>query len=123
MKCALVTGGSRGIGRAICLKLASLGYHILVNFRSNVAEAEETMAFIREKNGTGELLPFDVANKTEIADTLSAWIENHKQDHIEVLVNNAGIKEDTLMMWMKNEQWENVIRTNLDSFFYVTRPV
>jgi len=123
MKCALVTGGSRGIGRAICIKLASLGYHILINFRSNLAEAEQTLSFIKEKNGTGELLPFDVSNKTEIADTLSTWMESHKEDHIEVLVNNAGIKEDTLMMWMKNEQWENVIRTNLDSFFYVTRPV
>ncbi|HEY2648541.1 MAG TPA: 3-oxoacyl-ACP reductase FabG [Puia sp.] len=123
MKCALVTGGSRGIGRAICIKLASLGYHILINFRSNLAEAEQTLSFIKEKNGTGELLPFDVSNRTEIGDSLSIWMEAHKQDHIEVLVNNAGIKEDTLMMWMKNEQWENVIRTNLDSFFYVTRPV
>ena len=123
MKCALVTGGSRGIGRAICIKLGSLGYHILINFRSNLAEAEQTLELIRAKNGTGELIPFDVSNKTEIADTLAFWMEGHKEDHIEVLVNNAGIKEDTLMMWMKDEQWENVIRTNLDSFFYVTRPV
>ncbi len=123
MKCALVTGGSRGIGRAICVKLGSLGYHILINFRSNLAEAEQTLGLIRAKNGTGELIPFDVSNKVEIANTLSSWLERHKEDHIEVLVNNAGIKEDTLMMWMKDEQWENVIRTNLDSFFYVTRPV
>jgi 3-oxoacyl-[acyl-carrier protein] reductase len=123
MKCALVTGGSRGIGRAICVKLGSLGYHILVNFRSNLSEAEQTLSLIKAKNGTAELIPFDVSNKTEIADTLTLWMESHKQDHIEVLVNNAGIKEDTLMMWMKDEQWENVIRTNLDSFFYVTRPV
>src|ERR1017187_10231840 len=123
MKCALVTGGSRGIGRAICIKLGSLGYHILINFRSNLAEAEQTLAFIKEKNGTGELLPFDVSNKEEITDTLSPWMEVHKEDHIEVLVNNAGIKDDTLMMWMKDEQWENVLRTNLDSFFYVTRLV
>ena len=63
MKCALVTGGSRGIGRAICIKLATLGYHILVNFRSNIPEAEQTMAVIKENNGTGELLRFDVGNK------------------------------------------------------------
>jgi 3-oxoacyl-[acyl-carrier protein] reductase len=123
MKCALVTGGSRGIGRAICIKLGSLGYHILINFRSNVAEAEQTLALIKNNNGTGELLPFDVSDKKEISGKLNGWIESHKEDHIEVLVNNAGIKEDVLMMWMKDEQWENVLRTNLDSFFYVTRPV
>jgi 3-oxoacyl-[acyl-carrier protein] reductase len=123
MKCALVTGGSRGIGKAICIKLASLGYHVLINFRSNLVEAEQTLASIRQKNGTGELLPFDVSSKQDIIDTLSRWMETQKDDHIEVLVNNAGIKDDVLMMWMKDEQWENVMRTNLDSFFYVTRQV
>jgi 3-oxoacyl-[acyl-carrier protein] reductase len=123
MKCALVTGGSRGIGRAICVKLSTLGYHILINFRSNLAEAEKTLTAIQQNRGTGELLPFDVANKKDISDTLGLWIEAHKSDHIEVLVNNAGIKDDVLMMWMKDEQWENVMRTNLDSFFYTTRLV
>jgi 3-oxoacyl-[acyl-carrier protein] reductase len=123
MKCALVTGGSRGIGKAICIKLASLGYHILINYRSNHAEAEHTLTVIREQNGTGELLPFDVSVKKEISDALGLWMDSHKEDHIEVLINNAGIKDDTLMMWMKDEQWENVMTTNLDSFFYVTRPV
>jgi 3-oxoacyl-[acyl-carrier protein] reductase len=123
MKCALVTGGSRGIGKAICIKLASLGYHILINFRSNLDEAEQTLASIRKNNGTGELLPFDVSSKQDIINTLSRWMEAQKEDHIEVLVNNAGIKDDVLMMWMKDEQWENVMHTNLDSFFYVTRQV
>jgi 3-oxoacyl-[acyl-carrier protein] reductase len=123
MKCALITGGSRGIGRAICIKLGSLGYHILINFRSNIIEAEQTLSLIQSKNGTGQLLPFDVGNKLEISNTIGSWKEKHPEDYIEVLVNNAGIKEDTLMMWMKDEQWETVIRTNLDSFFYVTRPV
>src|SRR5579872_5982235 len=99
MKCALVTGGSRGIGRAVCVKLGSLGYHILINFRSNLIEAEQTLSLIQSKNGTGELLPFDVSNKVEIANTIGSWKEKHQEDHIEVLVNNAGIKEDTLMMW------------------------
>jgi 3-oxoacyl-[acyl-carrier protein] reductase len=88
-----------------------------------VVEAEQTLTFIKNNNGTGELLPFDVSNKAAISEKLNGWIETHKEDHIEVLVNNAGIKEDVLMMWMKDEQWENVLRTNLDSFFYVTRPV
>ena len=123
MKCALVTGGSRGIGRAICIKLGSMGYHVLINFRSNLAEAEKTLDAIHQHRGSGELLPFDVADKQDIKDTLDLWMEAHKGDHIEVLVNNAGIKDDVLLMWMKDEQWENVMRTNLDSFFYVTRVV
>jgi 3-oxoacyl-[acyl-carrier protein] reductase len=123
MKCALVTGGSRGIGRAISIHLGSKGYHVLINFRSNLAEAERTLDNIRQNNGTGELIPFDVSDKNDISKTLGLWMENHKEDPIEVLVNNAGIKDDTLMMWMKDAQWENVIKTNLDSFFYVTRQV
>jgi 3-oxoacyl-[acyl-carrier protein] reductase len=123
MKCALVTGGSRGIGRAICIKLAALDYHILINYRSNIAEAEQTLSVIKQNGGSGELLPFDVGNKDHIKETLGLWTESHKEDYIEVLVNNAGIKDDVLMMWMKDEQWENVMHTNLDSFFYVTRQV
>jgi 3-oxoacyl-[acyl-carrier protein] reductase len=123
MKCALVTGGSRGIGRAICIRLGSLGYHILINFKSNVLEAEQTLSAIRQNKGTGELLPFDVSVKKDITDTLKLWMDTHAEDNIEILVNNAGIKDDVLMMWMKDEQWEHVMRTNLDSFFYVTRLV
>jgi 3-oxoacyl-[acyl-carrier protein] reductase len=123
MKCALITGGSRGIGRAISIKLASLGYHVLVNFRSNLVEAEGTLIAIRQAKGTGELLPFDVSNRQDITKTLGLWMEAHQTDPIEVLVNNAGITDDALMMWMKDDQWENVIKTNLDSFFYVTRQV
>lgn len=121
MNCALVTGGSRGIGKAICIKLASMGYHVLINYKSNAAEAEDTLKTIREAKGSGELLPFDVSSKQEIAETLGGWMEQHPEETIEVLVNNAGIKDDVLMMWMKDEQWENVLRTNLDSFFYITR--
>jgi 3-oxoacyl-[acyl-carrier protein] reductase len=123
MKCALITGGSRGIGRAISIRLATMGYHVLINFRSNLAEAESTLNVIRQNRGTGELIPFDVSKKQEIIQTLGLWTESHKADHIEVLVNNAGIKDDVLMMWMKDDQWETVMKTNLDSFFYVTRQV
>ncbi len=123
MNCALVTGGSRGIGKAICIRLASMGYHVLINYKSNAPGAEDTLKTIRKSNGSGELLPFDVSKSREIADTLGLWIEDHKEDSLEVLVNNAGIKDDVLMMWMKDEQWENVLRTNLDSFFYITRIV
>jgi 3-oxoacyl-[acyl-carrier protein] reductase len=123
MKIALVTGGSRGIGRAICKKLAQMGYYVLVNFRSNESEANATLSEIESAGGKGEIIRFDVARKDEVRDKLGKWIENHPEQYIEVLVNNAGVREDTLMIWMKDEQWENVLSTNLDGFFYVTRLV
>lgn len=123
MKSVLVTGGSRGIGRAICLKMAGEGYHVLINYKGNKAAAEETLAAISAAGGTGELLPFDVADKEQIKAVLGGWIESNTDNPIEILVNNAGIKDDTLMMWMKDEQWESVRSTSLDAFFYVTREV
>ena len=123
MKFALVTGGSRGIGRAVCLKLADMGYNILINYRSKEEEANQTLSLIKEKGVTGELLQFDVSNREEVVQKLGSWIENNSEKTIEVLVNNAGIREDALMMWMKDEQWDSVIKTNLDGFFYVTRLV
>ena len=123
MKCVLVTGGSRGIGRAICLKMATLGYYILVNYKGNKVAAQETLSQLKAAGGDGELIPFDVQNKEQIKTVLGTWQEQHPDKTIEILVNNAGIKDDTLMMWMKDEQWENVRSTSLDGFFYVTREV
>ena len=123
MKCALVTGGSRGIGRAICYKLAGMGYHIIVNYKGNEAAANETLEKIKADGGTGELLRFDLSNKEEIATILGGWIETNKEKFIEVLINNGGIKDDGLLMWMKDEQWDSVIRTSLDGTFFVTRLV
>jgi 3-oxoacyl-[acyl-carrier protein] reductase len=123
MKIALVTGGSRGIGRAISLRLAANGYHVIVNYKSNNAEAEKTLSLIRDQGNSCELLPFNVADRSDIKDALGSWIENHPEDTIDILVNNAGIKEDNLMIFMKDEQWEDVISTNLHSFFYITRLV
>ncbi|MFT3701926.1 MAG: 3-oxoacyl-ACP reductase FabG [Agriterribacter sp.] len=123
MKCALVTGGSRGIGRAVCLKLSAMGYYVLVNYKGNDAEAEKTLALIKEKNGDGTLLKFDVSDKEKVKEILGTWIEKNTENFIEVLVNNAGIKDDVLMMWMKDEQWDNVINTSLGGFFNVTRLV
>lgn len=122
-KYALVTGGSRGIGRAICHKMAAMGYYVLVNFKTNEAEALKTLESIKQDNGSGELLPFDVADRQQVQAVLGGWIESNPDKPIEVLVNNAGIREDALMAWMQDEQWDRVIRTNLDSFFYVTRLV
>lgn len=123
MKCALVTGGSRGIGRAICVKMAQMGYYVIINYKGNTAAATEALAMVNAAGSNGELLQFDVSNKDEIQQVLSGWMERNTEKYIEVLVNNAGIKDDGLMMWMKDEQWENVIETSLGGFFYVTRTV
>jgi 3-oxoacyl-[acyl-carrier protein] reductase len=123
MKFALVTGGSRGIGRAVCIKMAEMGYNVLINYKSNEEEANNTLARVKEKGVEGELIQFDVSDKTAIMSKLGGWMEANTDKVIEVLVNNAGIRDDGLMMWMKDEQWDSVIKTNLDGFFYVTRLV
>ena len=123
MKTALVTGGSRGIGKAICIRLAESGYHILINYQSNRQAAEETLAEVKSKGSSGELMMFDVADEVQVQSVLGSWIENHKDTSIEILVNNAGIKNDTLMMWMTTKQWKDVLNTSVDGFFNVTKLV
>lgn len=123
MKCALVTGGSRGIGRAICLKLAAQGYYVLINYKSNTGQANQTLESLKANGGSGELMPFDVSDKGALKQTIESWIEANPDKYIEVLVNNAGIRDDSLLAWMADEQWDNVLKTNLDSFFHVTRLV
>src|SRR5882757_8916492 len=97
---ALITGGSRGIGRAVSLKLASMGYNVLINYKGNKAAAEETALRASEFGVVAETIAFDVSKKEEIQQALGAWQENNKEKIIEVLVNNAGIRSDTLMMSM-----------------------
>ncbi len=123
MNWALVTGGSRGIGKAICLKLASMGYNVLINYKGNKEKAEETLAAVKEAGSDGQLLQFDVANRQEVQNILGGWMEANEDKTIEVLVNNAGVKDDVLLMWMKDEQWDNVLNTSLGGFFAVTRIV
>ncbi len=121
MKCAIVTGGSRGIGRAICLKLAEdKNYHILINFTSNEGAANETLAKVQELGASGEILKFDVGNAEETAEVLTKWQESHPEDFVEVIVNNAGITRDGLFMWMKPEDWNDVINISLNGFYNVT---
>jgi 3-oxoacyl-[acyl-carrier protein] reductase len=121
IKYALVTGGSRGIGKAISLRLADMGYHVLINYRSNQTEAENTQKLIVDAGGQATLLPFDVTSGSDTEKVLTQWQEANKEGVIEVLVNNAGIRKDNLLFWMKDEEWHDVLRTNLDSFFYVTK--
>lgn len=121
MKYALITGGSRGIGRSISIKLSELGYHVLINYRSNKEEALKTLDIVRENSGTGEILKFDVSKIGEVEEVLGNWRKQHEEEYIEVLVNNAGFSNDMLMVWMKQEDWTKVIDINLNGFFYVTR--
>lgn len=123
MKYALITGGSRGIGKAVGIKLAQQKYNILLNYKSNDDEAMKTKSLIEAEGVNCELMKFDVASKEDTDRVLWAWIENNKDKTIEVLVNNAGIRQDNLLMWMTVEQWDSVLSTGLDSFFYVTRLV
>ena len=123
MNCAIITGGSRGIGKAIALGLAADGYHILLNYLSNDTEAENTLNEITGIGATAELLKFDVSSKAETEEVLGKWIQQNSDKTIEILVNNAGIRDDGLMMWMTDDQWTGVIDTNLSGFFYITRLV
>jgi 3-oxoacyl-[acyl-carrier protein] reductase len=121
MKCALVTGGSRGIGSAICQKLAAEGnYHILINYQGNQAAAEETLAKVKEAGATGEIIKFNVGDAEEVKAVLTQWQDANPEAIIEVLVNNAGITRDGLFMWMSNDDWSQVINTSLNGFYNVT---
>ena len=123
MNYALVTGGSRGIGRAVCVKLAQMGYHIIVNYVSNDAEAEKTLELIREAGSDGELLKFDVSNAEATKNAIEGWQEAHAGEFIEVVVNNAGIRKDNLLLWMEAEDWNRVLGIGLHGFYNVTRPL
>lgn len=121
MKYALVTGGSRGLGRAVCLKLAVQGWPVVINYQSNAAAAEETKRLIEEQGGQAELLRFDVSKKEEVEAALDQWEASHEADYIAVLVNNAGIRRDNVMFMMGDEEWHSVLDTSLNGFFYITR--
>ena len=119
-KYALVTGGSRGIGRAVVVRLAQDGYQVIVNYASNQAEAERTIELI---NGQGELLPFDVSNAAQVREALQGWQQRHPEEYIEVLVNNAGIRRDNVLALMPEDDWHRVLDITLSGFFNVTQPL
>ena len=120
---ALVTGASRGIGRAIAVELAKDGCSILLNYKSNHAAAEETKRLIEAVGGEVELMPFDVSQPDAINAALDTWFAAHPDDYIDVLVNNAGIVDDEIMLMMEPEQWHRVVDVHLNGFFYCTRRV
>ena len=123
MRYALVTGGSRGIGRAICIKLAAMGYPVVINYLGNQEAAEATKSAIEQMGGTAQLLRFDISNPQAIEEAIEMWENSHPNDYIAVLVNNAGIRRDNLVVFMQNSEWHNVIDTTLNGFFYTTRRV
>lgn len=121
VKFALITGGSRGIGRAICIQLAKdLEYKLIINYNGNKEAAEITLSEVLAAGGQGEIIQFDVANLSSVSNALEAWEENNKEAVIEVIVNNAGITRDGLFMWMKLQDWNQVIDTSLNGFYNVT---
>ena len=121
MKYALITGASRGLGKAIAIRLAKDGFAVIINYQSNREAAEDTLKQIQESGGTAELLPFNVADAQAIETALESWTASHPDDYISVLVNNAGIRQDNLMVFMQEEQWNKVLDTTLNGFFYITR--
>ena len=121
MEYALVTGGSRGIGKAVAIKLARMGWPVVINYRGNTEAAEATKNEIEEFGGKAELLRFDCGDKEAIEEALALFEEQHPDDYIGVLVNNAGIRKDNLMIFMQNEEWHQVMDTSLNAFFYITR--
>ncbi len=131
MKYALVTGGSRGLGRAICLKLAEQGIPVVINYVSNQQAAEEVKALVEaaypqplpEGKEVAELLKFDTGNVKEVDAAIEGWEEAHPDDYIAYLVNNAGIRRDNMMFMMPEEDWHAVLNTSLDGLYYVTRKV
>ncbi|MBF6607564.1 MAG: 3-oxoacyl-ACP reductase FabG [Flavobacterium sp.] len=121
MKCALVTGGSRGIGSAICQKLAiDTDYHILINYQANQQAAEETLEKVLANGATGEIIQFDVADAEAVTTALTQWQDANPEAIVEVIVNNAGITRDGLFMWMNHSDWSQVINTSLNGFYNVT---
>jgi 3-oxoacyl-[acyl-carrier protein] reductase len=118
---ALVTGASRGIGRAVAVSLAAAGCHVLINYRTGQREAEETLVLVERAGGKGELHCFDVADAPACEQAIEQILRTHQR--IDILINNAGIRRDSLLVFMKPEQWNEVIATNLSSFYNVTRPV
>ncbi|MFH1156385.1 MAG: 3-oxoacyl-ACP reductase FabG [Pseudomonadota bacterium] len=120
-KTAIVTGASRGIGRAIAVELAGQGYFIVINYRSDQAGAAQTLELVQQAGSQGSVMQFDVADREQAKTAVEAIIENRKT--IDVLVNNAGITADGLFIMMSEKNWDSVINTSLSGFYNMTKPI
>lgn len=123
MNYALITGGSRGIGRAIAERLARDGYTVVINYKSNQQSAISCQQAIESAGGKAELLQFDVTDGTAIETALTAWDNAHPGEHISVLVNNAGIRRDGLLVFTGEQEWHDVVNTSTNGFYYTTHHV
>jgi 3-oxoacyl-[acyl-carrier protein] reductase len=123
MEYALVTGGSRGIGKAICLRLADMGYNIIINYTSNDEEALKTQELVKAKGVDAVLMKFDVSSTADTDAHVEKWINDNKDKSIAVLVNNAGIRRDNIMVFINPEDWHRVLDITVDGFYNVTRHV
>lgn len=121
MKYALVTGASRGLGRAIAIRLAKDGFYVIVNYNHSEEAARQVLEDIEQSGGCGELMRFDVSDAAAVEAAVEAWEAAHPEEYISVLVNNAGIRQDNILVFMTDEQWHSVLNTTLDGFFYLTR--
>ena len=120
---ALITGGSRGIGRAIALKLAKKGHHILINYKSNEEAAIEAKQIIESEGGKASLMQFDVSNKEQTREVLDAWQKESDDHFLEILVNNAGVRRDNILAFMTDDEWDDVLNIHLGGFYTVTKAV
>ena len=120
-KTAVITGASRGIGRSIAVELAGQGYYTFINYHSDQAGASQTLEQVRAAGADGEIMQFDVADKEQTKAAIDHIVD--RSETIDVLVNNAGIVKDGLFIMMKEESWDEVIRTSLDGFFNMTKPI
>ncbi|MCZ6906947.1 MAG: 3-oxoacyl-[acyl-carrier-protein] reductase [Deltaproteobacteria bacterium] len=118
---ALITGGGRGIGRAIVFALGWLGAEVLINYRENKTAAEDTLHGVLADGGAGQLCPFDVAQESQVEEAVKKIVDQHKK--IDILVNNAGVISDNLLVRVRSEDWERIIGTNLRGTFQCTKAV
>ncbi|MFQ5902226.1 MAG: 3-oxoacyl-[acyl-carrier-protein] reductase [Candidatus Binatia bacterium] len=118
---ALVTGGSRGIGRALVLTLGRLGARVMINYRENLAAAEATLKQLLAEGGGGELCPFDVALEGQVEEAVKKIVDQHKK--IDILVNNAGVTSDNLLVRLKGEEWDRVLGVNIRGAAHCTKAV
>ncbi|HEY3451632.1 MAG TPA: 3-oxoacyl-ACP reductase FabG [Myxococcales bacterium] len=118
---ALVTGGGRGIGRAISLELARAGYYTIVNYRAGKESAEKTVADLVAAGGQGEAVCFDVADGAATKAAIAELLKRHKW--VDVVVNNAGVTADGMFAMMPENDWHKVLSTTLDGFYHVTKPL
>ena len=121
IKVALVTGGSKGIGRAICIEMAKFGHQVVVNYRSDEKGALKTLELVRQQGSDGKIMGFDVASYDETQAAVDEIVKDYAA--IDVLVNNAGITADGLFIMMPRRDWNAVIDVSLSGFYNVTKPV